>query len=95
MKLDNVLERLDSFKDVFLKNELEKAKLQLKLEIGTKIEDVEGEFLKKLSNTKKLCEKAILKMKSSYTEEISNLKQLIKVRKVLIIKLKLNLFQIY
>jgi hypothetical protein len=79
LKLDNVLQKLDSFKDIFLKNELDKAKLQLKLEMNTKIEDVEGEFLKKLNNTKKLCEKAILKLKSSYNEEISNLKQLIKV----------------
>ena len=81
LKLDNVLERLDSFKDVFLKNELDKAKMQLKLEINSKIEDVESDFMKKLNSTKKLCERAISKLKSAHNEEVSNLKTLIKVIK--------------
>ena len=81
LKLDNVLDKLDSFKDVFLKNELEKAKLQLKLEINTKIEELEDEFRKKINTTKKLCERTILKLKQNYNEENTNLKQLIKVRK--------------
>lgn len=80
LKIDNVLDKIDSFKDVFVRNELDKAKLQLKLEINSKIEDVEDEFNKKLGMAKKICEKTVFKLKTSYQEEITNLKQLIKVR---------------
>ena len=79
VKIDNILERLDGFKDVFLKNELDKAKLHLKLEINSKIEELESEFIKRLNSTKKTCEKAILKLKTSYNEEVSGLKSLLKV----------------
>ena len=79
MKIDNVLEKLDSFRDVFLKNELDKAKLQLKLEINNKIEDTDNDFQKKLITAKKNCEKTVMKLKGRYTEEVENLKQLIKV----------------
>jgi len=79
LKVDNILDRLDSFKDLFLKNELDRAKLQLKLEVNSKIDETETEFNKKLNSTKKLCEKAIIKLKNTHTEEVGNLKMLIKV----------------
>jgi hypothetical protein len=58
---------------------LEKAKLHLKADMSNKIEDLESEFAKKLQSTKKVCEKTVLKLKSAYLEENTNLKQLIKV----------------
>lgn len=62
-----------------VKTELEKAKLQIKLEINQRIDDLEEEFTKKLVQSKKICEKTILKLKNSHTEEVSSLKQLVKV----------------
>jgi len=41
---------------------------------------MEEEFMKKLVQSKKICEKTILKLKNSQNEEISSLKQLIKVK---------------
>ncbi len=79
LKLDNILERLDDFRSLFMKTELEKTKYQLKMEMNAKIEEVESEFFKKLNLTKKACEKAILKLKTSYNEEVASLKNLIKV----------------
>jgi hypothetical protein len=78
IKIDNVIEKLDSFKDIFIKTELERAKLQLQIEINSRIEEVEAEFNKKLFSTKKLCEKTILKLKNSYQDQITELKDLIK-----------------
>lgn len=78
LKVDHILEKMDNFKDIFVKNELDNAKLHLKLEISSKMETLENEFNKKLASSKKMCEKTILKLKSSYQDEITNLKQLIK-----------------
>jgi hypothetical protein len=43
---------------------------------------MEEEFTKKLVQSKKMCEKTILKLKNSHYDEISSLKQLIKVKNV-------------
>jgi hypothetical protein len=85
LKIDNVITKLDNYQDVLVRNELDKAKLQLKLEMNGKIEEIENEFNKKLQATKKMCEKTVLKLKSAYLEENSNLKQLIKVIAILIV----------
>jgi hypothetical protein len=71
--------KLDNYQDALVRNELEKAKTQLKLEMSDKIEELENEFSKKLQATKKICEKTVIKLKSAYLDENSNLKQLIKV----------------
>ena len=76
---DNIIDKLDSYKNVFIKNELDTIKLQLKLDFHSKIEELEKGFSKKLSEAKKTCEKAIINLKSSFQEENKNLKKLIKV----------------
>jgi hypothetical protein len=90
MKVDTILDKLETFKDVFLKNELDKAKLHLKLEINTKTEELQNEFMKKLTTTKKTSEKAITKLKNSHNEEVSGLRSLLKVNKFMLI-----VFRIY
>jgi hypothetical protein len=79
VKMDNILEKLDSYRDVILRNELEKAKLQLKLEMSNKIEDLENDFARKIVQAKKMCEKTVILLRNSFHEENGNLKQLIKV----------------
>jgi hypothetical protein len=81
LKIDNVMNKLDNYQDALVRNELEKAKTQLKLEMSDKIEELDNEFTKKLQATKKICEKTVLKLKSAYLEENGNLKQLIKVNR--------------
>ncbi len=61
--------------------------MQIKLEINQRIDDLEDEFSKKLVQSKKMCEKTILKLKNSNNEEISSLKQLIKVLFFLYLKI--------
>jgi len=78
-KIAHIIHSIDSYQDILVKTELEKAKLQIKLEINQRIDDMEEEFTKKLVQSKKICEKTILKLKNSHTEEVSSLKQLIKV----------------
>lgn len=78
VKLDSILTKLDSHQDILIRNELEKAKLHLKLEINSKIDELENEFMKKLNNAKKLCEKTVTKLKTNFQEENASLKQLIK-----------------
>jgi hypothetical protein len=73
------LQSIDTYQDIIVKTELEKAKLQIKLEINQRIDDLEDEFSRKLVQSKKMCEKTILKLKNAHTEEIGSLKQLIKV----------------
>lgn len=85
-KIAHIIHSIDSYQDVLVKTELEKAKLQIKLEINQRIEDMEEEFTKKLVQSKKICEKTILKLKNSHNEEISSLKQLIKVNFFFIFK---------
>ena len=79
LKIENILEKLDGFKDVFIRTELDRAKMQLQIEMNSRIEEVENEFMKKIGITKRLCEKTVLKLKNSYQDQITNLKQLIKV----------------
>jgi len=74
------LHSIDSYQDIIVKTELEKAKLQIKLEINQRIDDLEDEFTKKLVQSKKMCEKTVLKLKNAHTDEIASLKQLIKVK---------------
>jgi hypothetical protein len=78
VKLDSILNKLDSHQDILIRNELDKAKLHLKLEINSKVDEIENEFIKKLNIAKKLCEKTVNKLKNTYQEENASLKQLIK-----------------
>lgn len=78
-KIAHIIHSIDSYQDILVKTELEKAKLQIKLEFNQRIDDMEEEYMKKLVQSKKICEKTILKLKNSHNEEISSLKQLIKV----------------
>ena len=80
LKIDGILNKLDNHQEILIRNELEKAKLHLKLEVNTKIDELENEFIKKLNNAKKICEKTISKLKTNFQEENASLKQLIKVR---------------
>lgn len=77
-KIAHILHSIDSYQDIIVKTELEKAKLQIKLEINQRIDDLEDEFSKKLVQSKKMCEKTVLKLKNSHNDEVSSLKQLIK-----------------
>lgn len=79
-KIAHIIHSIDSYQDILVKTELEKAKLQIKLEINQRIDDMEEEFMKKLVQSKKICEKTIMKLKNAHSEEISSLKQLIKVK---------------
>lgn len=78
-KVDAILDKLDMIRDFRVKSELDKAKLQAQIEMNNKLDVLEEEFNKKLNNAKKLSEKTLLKYKSASTEEISNLKNIIKV----------------
>ena len=71
--------KLDGYKDALIRNELEKAKLQLKIEFSASMDDLETKFQKELQTKKKLCDKAVVKLKNSFQDENNSLKQLIKV----------------
>ena len=77
-KLDAITNRIDSIQDIFYKNELEKEKNKMLLEMDNKLEQIQKEFKLKLKNAKKNLEKNFNKIKESKDTEIEKLKQIIK-----------------
>ena len=77
-KLDAITNRIDSIQDLFYKNELEKEKNKMLLEMDNKLEQIQKEFKLKLKNAKKNLEKNFNKIKESKDTEIEKLKQIIK-----------------
>ena len=77
-KLDAITNRIDSIQDIFYKNELEKEKNKMLLEMDNKLEQIQKEFKLKLKNAKKNLEKNFNKIKESKDAEIDKMKQIIK-----------------
>ena len=77
-KLDVIMNKIDNYKEILSRNEIEKAKLHLKLEMSSKIEDIEKEFNKKLLLAKKASENLIMKLKTQFNKENATLKDTIK-----------------
>jgi hypothetical protein len=77
-KLDAIANRIDSIQNIFFKNEVEKVKNKMLVEMDDKYEQVQKEFKKKLKNAKKNCEKALVMLKESKDTEIEKMKQIIK-----------------
>ena len=77
-KLDAISNRIDSLQNLFFKNEVEKVKNKMLIEMDDKYEQFQKEFKQKLKNTKKNCEKALLQLKESKDTEIEKMKQIIK-----------------
>jgi chromosome segregation ATPase len=77
-KLDFLTKKVDDYKEILVKNEIEKAKLHLKLEMSQKIEEIEKEFNKKILQAKKASETVVLKLKSTFNKENASLKETIK-----------------
>lgn len=72
------MHKIDAFKSNLTKVDIERAKAEIKVELTSKIEELETEFLKKLQTAKKYSDRTIIKLKNSYNEENQKLKQLIK-----------------
>ena len=77
-KLDAIANRIDSIQNIFFKNEVEKVKNKMMIEMDDKYEQVQKEFKQKLKNAKKNCEKALIMLKESKDTEIEKMKQIIK-----------------
>ena len=77
-KLDAIANRIDSIQNIFFKNEVEKVKNKMLMEMDEKNEQLQKEFKQKLKATKKNCEKALLTLKESKNTEIEKMKQIIK-----------------
>ena len=77
-KLDAIVNRIDSIQNIFFKNEVEKVKNKMLMEMDEKNEQLQKEFKQKLKATKKNCEKALLTLKESKNTEIEKMKQIIK-----------------
>ena len=77
-KLDSIMDRIDNIKGVIFKSELEKVKNQMLTEMDLKFDAVQEEFRGKMKTTKRNCEKAIIRLKSSKDAEIEQLKIIIK-----------------
>ncbi len=77
-KLDAISNRIDSLQNLFFKNEVEKVKNKMLIEMDDKYEQFQKEFKLKLKNSKKNCEKALLQLKESKDTEIEKMKQIIK-----------------
>ena len=72
------MNKIDNYKETLNKNEVEKAKLNIKMDINNKIEEIQKEFNKKISYVKKSCEAMIFKLKAHFTKENNQLKDSIK-----------------
>ena len=77
-KLDAIVNRIDSIQNIFFKNEVEKVKNKMLMEMDEKNEQLQKEFKQKLKATKKNCEKTLLTLKESKNTEIEKMKQIIK-----------------
>ena len=77
-KLDSIMDRIDNIKGVIFKSELEKVKNQMLTEMDLKFDAVQEEFRGKMKTTKRNCEKALIRLKSSKDAEIEQLKTIIK-----------------
>ena len=77
-KLDAIANRIDSIQNIFFKNEVEKVKNKMLIEMDDKYDRVQKEFKQKLKNAKKNCEKALIRLKESKDTEIEKMKQIIK-----------------
>lgn len=77
-KLDAIANRIDSIQNIFFKNEVEKVKNKMLIEMDDKYDQVQKEFKQKLKNAKKNCEKALIRLKESKDTEIEKMKQIIK-----------------
>ena len=77
-KLDAIVNRIDSIQNIFFKNEVEKVKNKMLMEMDEKNEQLQKEFKQKLKAAKKNCEKALLTLKESKNTEIEKMKQIIK-----------------
>ena len=77
-KLDAIANRIDSIQNIFFKNEVEKVKNKMLIEMDDKYDQIQKEFKQKLKNAKKNCEKALIRLKESKDTEIEKMKQIIK-----------------
>lgn len=77
--VEGVMTRLDLFKDNLLKAEIDKARMAMKQEISYRIEDLQEEFQKKLTQVRREMEKLLLKSKSESKRELEEYKLIIKV----------------
>ncbi len=77
-KLNFLTNKIDDYKEILIRNEIEKTKLHLKLEMSGKIEEIEKEFNKKILQAKKASENLIIKLKTQFNKENASLKETIK-----------------